>query len=89
MTTIEQHATHVGQHHQMTLFFDGNLYKETQVENYTEVFVFKYEGLHPKVAMVYGNDTGLAIFDDIVYYERVLPGEEIAEGKHLEGVRVR
>lgn len=80
VTTIEQNETPIGQHHQMTLFFDGNIYKQSQVENYTEVFVFKYEGLHPKVAMIYGNDSGLAIFDEIVYYERILSEEEILAG---------
>jgi hypothetical protein len=83
VTTIEEHATTVGQHHQMTIFFDGHIYKETQVENYTEVFVFKYDGLHPKVAVVYGNDTGLAIFDEIIYYERTLSEEEIADSLYF------
>lgn len=82
VTTIEQHVTGIGQHHQMTLFFDGNIYKETQVENYTEVFVFKYEGLHPKVAKIYGNDTGLATFDEIIYYERILSEEEISNSMY-------
>ncbi|CAF1143554.1 unnamed protein product [Rotaria sordida] len=78
VTTIKQDTTSIGQHHQMTIFFDGHIYKETQVENYTEVFVFKYDNLHPKVAVIYGNDTGLAIFDEIVYYERILTEKEIA-----------
>ena len=82
VTTIEKHETSIGEHHQMTLFFDGNIYKQSQVENYTEVFVFKYEGLHPKVAMVYGNDSGLAMFDEIVYYERILSEEEILNGMY-------
>ncbi|CAF1487008.1 unnamed protein product [Rotaria magnacalcarata] len=77
VTTIEEHATANGHHNQMTIFFDGELYKKTQVENYTEVFVFKYDNLHPKVAVIYGNDTGLVTFDEILYYERVLSEEEI------------
>jgi len=79
VTTIEQHITSVGQHHQMTIYFDGHIYKETQVENYTEVFVFKYDQLHPKIAVIYGNDTGLVMFDEIVYYERILSEEEITD----------
>ncbi|CAF0876615.1 unnamed protein product [Rotaria sp. Silwood1] len=78
VTTIEKRTTSTGQHNQMTLFFDGHIYKESQAENYTEVFVFKYNNLHPKVALIYGNDTGLAIFDEIVYYERILSEQEIA-----------
>jgi hypothetical protein len=54
------------------------------VENYTEVFVFKYEQLHPKVTLVYGNDKELAIFDEIVYYERILSEEEIADGLYFD-----
>jgi len=64
----------------MTIFFDGYLYKETQVENYTEVFIFRYDEIHSKSAVIYGNDSGLAIFDDITYYERILTDEEIADG---------
>lgn len=82
VTTIQEHVTAVGQHHQMTLFFDGQMYKETQVENYTEVFVFKYDQIHPKEAVVYRNDTGLAMFDEIVYYERVLSAEEIKDSSY-------
>ncbi|CAF4229923.1 unnamed protein product, partial [Rotaria sp. Silwood2] len=77
ITTIEERTTSNRQHHQMTLFFDGHIYRDTQVENYTEVFIFKYDNLHPKVAVIYGNDTGLAKFDEIVYYERILSDEEI------------
>ncbi|CAF0835622.1 unnamed protein product [Adineta ricciae] len=74
---VDQRVTAFGQHHQMSIFFDGHFYKETQMENYTEVFAFKYAELHPKVVTVYGNDTGLMKFDEFVYYERVLSGEEI------------
>ncbi|CAF3946958.1 unnamed protein product [Adineta steineri] len=78
VTTIEQRTSPFGKHHQMTIFFDGYLYKETHVENYTEVFAFKYSELHPKTTVVYGNDTGLVKFDEIMYYEKILSEEEIA-----------
>lgn len=81
VTTVAQRVTPFGRHHQMTIYFDGHFYKETQMENYTEVFAFKYTELHPKVAMIYGNETDLAKFDEITYYERVLTDEEIANGE--------
>jgi hypothetical protein len=80
VTTIEEHSTIIGKHNRMTIFFDGYLYKETQFENYTEVFIFRYDEIHSKSAVIYGNDSGLAIFDDITYYERILTDEEIADG---------
>jgi hypothetical protein len=83
VTTIQEHVTSIGQHHQMTIFFDGYLYKETQVENYTELFIFQYNQIHPKSAVIYGNDSGLAVFDEITYYERILTEEEIADGLNL------
>jgi hypothetical protein len=64
----------------MKIFFDGHIYKETQMENYTEVFAFKYNELHPKASVIYGNDRGLVMFNDIIYYERILSEEEIADG---------
>jgi len=78
--TVEEYSTTIGKHHRMTIFCDGYLYKETQIENYTEVFIFKYDQIHSKSAVIYGNDSGLAIFDDIIYYERILTEEEIANG---------
>jgi hypothetical protein len=80
VTIVEQRQTSIGQHYQMTLYFDGFLYKETQAENYTEVFIFQYDEIHSKSVVVYGNDTGLVMFDNILYYERVLTDEEIANG---------
>jgi hypothetical protein len=80
VTLIEEHSSAIGKHHRMTLFFDGYLYRETQVENYTEVFIFKYEQIHSKSAVIYGNDSGLALFDNVKYYERILTDEEIADG---------
>ena len=82
VTTIEQHHSTIGKHHQMTLFFDGYQYKHTQIENYTEVFVFKYDQIHPTSALVYGNDSALALFDNVTYYERILTDEEIANGEN-------
>ncbi|CAF1258342.1 unnamed protein product [Adineta steineri] len=76
--TIENHATSIGQHHQMTIFFDGYLYKQTEVEKYTELYVFKYEKLHSTSITIYGNDSGVARFDNMIYYERILTDEEIA-----------
>jgi hypothetical protein len=78
VTNVEQRTTANGKHHQMTIFFDGRLYRETQLENYTEVFVFKYEHLYPKSVIVYGHQPGLAIFNEIIYYERLLSEDEIA-----------
>ncbi|CAF0748743.1 unnamed protein product [Adineta steineri] len=75
---IENHATAIGQHHQMTIFFDGYLYKQTEVEKYTELYVFKYEKLHSTSITIYGNDSGVARFDNMIYYERILTDEEIA-----------
>lgn len=83
VTTIEDRAASTKQHYQMTIFFDGHIYRQTQLENYTEMFIFKYDSLHPKSAVVYGNDTGLALFDEIAYYERILSDEEIANGTFL------
>jgi len=80
VTTIQEHVTKTGKHHRMALYFDGFPYKETQVENYTEVFVFKYSQVHPRSAVIYGTGSGIALFDKIVYYERVLTDEEISEG---------
>lgn len=80
VATIKERSTDNGKHNQMTLYFDGRIYKSTQLENYTEVFVFNYDNLHPKIAVIYGNDTGLVRFDEILYYERVLSTEEIASG---------
>ncbi|CAF1009611.1 unnamed protein product [Didymodactylos carnosus] len=64
--------------HRLNVHFDGYLYRETQVENYTELFVFKYN-IHPTVVQVYANNSGLAIFDQIQYYERILSPNEIAD----------
>jgi hypothetical protein len=75
--TIKKHDTHLGSHHILTVYLDGYLYNETMVENYIESSIFKYEQLYPKVALVYKNDTGLRIFEEIIYYERVLTEEEI------------
>jgi hypothetical protein len=80
VTNIEEQSTTIGKYHRMTIFFDGFLYKETQVENYTELFVFKYDQIHSKSVVIYGNDSGLARFDDIIYNERILTDEEIADG---------
>lgn len=81
VATVKEQRTSIGQHNLMTLFFDGHLYRETQVENYTETFIFEYDHIHSKSAVIYGNDTGLAMFDKILYYERVLTEEEIGNGK--------
>lgn len=81
VTNIEQRQTSNGKHHQMTIFFDGRIYRETQLDNYTEVFVFKYDHLHPKAAIIFANDTDLATFDEMIYYERPLTEEEIADRK--------
>jgi hypothetical protein len=80
VTTIQQRTTSSGQYDQMNIFFDGYLYKETQVENYTEIFIFQYDQIHPKSTVIYGNDSGLAVFEDITYYERILTDDEIADG---------
>lgn len=74
---IKKHDTHLGPHHVLTVYLDGYLYNETVVENYVESSIFKYEQLYPKVALVYKNDTGLRIFEEITYYERLLTAEEI------------
>ena len=81
VTTVKKQQTNIGRHHQMSLFFDGYLYKETQIENYTELFIFEYENIHSKVMTIYGNDSGLVQFRDMTYYERVLTTDEIANGK--------
>lgn len=83
VTIIEEYSSTIGKHHRMIIYFDGYLYRETQVENYTEVFIFKYEQIHSKSAVIYGNDSGLVLFDDIKYYERILNDEEIANGWNL------
>lgn len=79
VTNVEQQSTSSGEHHQLTVFFDGRIYRETQVENFTEVFIFKYDQLHPKTSIIYGNDSGLVMFDEMMYYERPLAEEEISE----------
>ena len=86
VTIVDQRVTNFGQHHQMSIFFDGHFYKETQMENYTEVFAFKYAELHPKIVTIYGNNTGLMKFDEFVYYERVLSEEEITAGLFSIGI---
>ena len=80
VTVIQQQDTASGRRHRMSIFFDGRLYRETQMENYTEVFVFKYDQLHPRATIIYGNDSGLVMFDEMIYYERVLSQDEIANG---------
>ncbi|CAF1019415.1 unnamed protein product [Rotaria sordida] len=72
--TIEESS----KHHQMKVFFDGYLYKETEIENYKEIFIFKYDQIHSKSIIMYGNYSGVAMLADIVYYERILTDEEIA-----------
>ena len=77
---IQEQTTTTGQHHQMTIYFDGHLYKQTDIDKYTELFVFKYDRLHSKTVVIYGNDSGVAVFKDVTYYERILTPEEIANG---------
>ena len=84
VTNIEQHQTSNGQNHRLTIFFDGRLYRETQMDNYTELFVFKYDHLHPKAALIYANQSSLATFDEMVYYERPLTDEEVANSERRE-----
>lgn len=81
VTTIKKQQANIGRHHQMSIFFDGYLYRETQIENYTELFIFEYENIHSKMMTIYGNDSGLVQFRDMTYYERVLTTDEIADGK--------
>ena len=83
VTTIEKYDTGQVEHHILTVYLDGHLYKMTVVEDFIESSVFKYEHLHPKVTTVYGNDTGLSRFEHIMYYERVLTAEEIADGDSM------
>ena len=80
VATVDEQTTSIGRHHQMNLYFDGYLYRQTQAENYTELFIFEYNHIHSKAAVIYGNDSGLALFDEIKYYERILTPEEIANG---------
>lgn len=80
VTMVKKQPTNNSRHHQMSLFFDGFLYKETQVENYTELFIFEYENIHSKFVTIYGNDSGLVQFRDLTYYERLLTTEEISNG---------
>ena len=75
--TIKKYDTHLGPHHVLTVYLDGYLYRETIVENYVESSIFKYEQLYPKVALIYKNHTGLRVFEEITYYERLLTAEEI------------
>ena len=89
VATIKEQRTSIGRHNLMTLFFDGHLYRETQVENYTEIFIFKYNDIPSKEAVIYGNDTGLAAFDEILYYDRILTAEEIANGETGRSVSSR
>ncbi|UJR29011.1 hypothetical protein I4U23_010229 [Adineta vaga] len=77
-TTIQLASKASNQHHQMTIYFDGYLYKKTDMEKYTELFIFKYDKIHSKSAIIYGNDTEVAMFKEIVYYERILMDIEIA-----------
>ncbi|CAF4402568.1 unnamed protein product [Rotaria socialis] len=76
--TVEKHTTSSGQHFQMKIFFDGYLYKETEIENYKEISIFRYKQIHPKATVIYGNNSGLAMIDNIIYYERILSDEDIA-----------
>ncbi|CAF3562273.1 unnamed protein product [Rotaria sp. Silwood1] len=78
VTIIEQHMTSFNKHYQMKVFFDGYLYKETEIENYKEIFIFKYDQIHSKSTIIYGNYSGVAMIDDMLYYERILTDEEIA-----------
>ncbi|CAF3926750.1 unnamed protein product [Rotaria sp. Silwood2] len=78
VTTIQQHMTSIGKHYQMKVFFDGYLYKETEIENYKEMFIFKYDQIHSKSTIIYGNSSGVATIDDIIYYEKILTDEDIA-----------
>lgn len=80
--TIAQNMISSGQHYQMKVFFDGYLYKETEIGNYKEIFIFKYNQIHPKSTMIYGNTSGVAMIDNIIYYERILSDEEIANGSN-------
>ena len=80
VTTIREQDTPTGRRHRMSIFFDGRLYRETQMDNYTELFVFKYEQLYPRTTIIYGNDSGLVMFDEMIYYERVLSHDEVANG---------
>ncbi|CAF4701930.1 unnamed protein product [Rotaria sp. Silwood1] len=78
VTIIKQHMTSFNKHYQMKVFFDGYLYKETEIENYKEIFIFKYDQIHSKSTIIYGNYSGVAMIDDMLYYERILTDEEIA-----------
>ncbi|CAF1281436.1 unnamed protein product [Adineta steineri] len=62
----------------MTIFFDGYVYKQIEIEKYTELYVFKYNKLHSTSITIYGNDSGVARSDDMIYYKRILTDEEIA-----------
>jgi hypothetical protein len=81
--TIGKQIPSIGQHHQMTMFFDGYLYKQTEVEKYTELVIFKYDKIHSNSVIIYGNDSGVATFRNMTYYERILTEEEIADSLNL------
>ena len=81
VTNIEKATSSNRKQHQMTIFFDGRLYRRTQADNYTELFVFNYDQLHPRIVTTYGNTSGLAKFDEILYYERPLSEKEISDSK--------
>ena len=81
---IEQKKSSIGEHQMMSLYFDGHFYKETPGENYTELSIFEYEHIYPKSTLIYGNDSGLVIFRDLILYERILTDEEIANGMNIK-----
>lgn len=83
VVVVEQQPSAAGHHYQMKIYFDGYLYKETEIENYKEISIFKYNQIHPKSAVIYGNYSGLANIDDVTYYERILSDEYIANGKNI------
>ncbi|CAF0958355.1 unnamed protein product [Adineta ricciae] len=78
VTIIQLASKNSTEHHQMSIYVDGYLYRKTELEKYTELFVFKYDKIHAHSAIIYGNDTEVASFKEIIYYERVLLDVEIA-----------
>lgn len=74
-------------HHQMKIFFDGRFYRETQSENFTEIFVFQYDQVQPKNVLIYGNQSTFVKLDQIFYYETILTAPQIAQGSNRKTFR--
>ena len=77
VTTIEKD---LGEHYVLTVYVDGYRYDQTILENLIEGSTFKYKEIYPRIVTIYGNESGLCTFDQILYYERLLTDDEISQG---------